>query len=67
MEIDNNVRREEVERVIRELMEGEKGKEMRRRSQGWKECAHKATERGGSSFVNFERFVKEVLLPKKSI
>ena len=67
MEIDNNVRRDEVERIIRELMEGEKGKELRRRAKEWKECAWKASERGGGSFVNFERVVKEVLLPKKNI
>ncbi|ONK75578.1 uncharacterized protein A4U43_C03F18380 [Asparagus officinalis] len=65
MEIDNDVKREEVERIIRELMEGDKGKEMRRRAFEWKETAHKATEEGGVSFINFEKVVKEVLLPKK--
>ncbi|KAJ6843055.1 7-deoxyloganetin glucosyltransferase-like [Iris pallida] len=67
MEIDNNVKRKEVEEIIRELMGGEKGKEMRRRASEWKERAFSATMKpGGNSFLNFDRVVKEVLLPKKS-
>ncbi|KAH7835029.1 hypothetical protein Vadar_022195 [Vaccinium darrowii] len=49
MEIDNNVRREEVERQVRELMEGEKGKEMKRKAVEWKDKAEEAARRGGSS------------------
>ncbi|BBG99841.1 UDP-Glycosyltransferase superfamily protein [Prunus dulcis] len=30
MEIDNNVKRDEVEMLVRELMEGEKGKKLKR-------------------------------------
>ncbi|XP_073110230.1 7-deoxyloganetin glucosyltransferase-like [Elaeis guineensis] len=62
MEIDNNVKRGDVERLVRELMVGEKGKEMRRRAVEWKESAIRATQPGGSSFQNFERLVKEALL-----
>ncbi|XP_074565278.1 7-deoxyloganetin glucosyltransferase-like [Curcuma longa] len=58
MEIDNNVRREEVEGLIRELMgNGEKGREMRRRAAGWKEAAERAARPGGSSFLNLARLV----------
>ncbi|EHA8587353.1 7-deoxyloganetin glucosyltransferase [Cocos nucifera] len=62
MEIDNNVKRGEVEKLVREMMEGEKGKEMRSRAVEWKESAFRATQPGGSSFQNFDRLVKEVLL-----
>ncbi|XP_008779905.2 7-deoxyloganetin glucosyltransferase-like [Phoenix dactylifera] len=62
MEIDSNVKREEVERLVRELMEGEKGKEMRRRAVEWKGSAISATQPGGSSFQNFDRLVNEALL-----
>ncbi|XP_042440472.1 7-deoxyloganetin glucosyltransferase-like [Zingiber officinale] len=58
MEIDNNVRREEVEGLIRKLMgNGEKGREMRRRAAGWKEAAERAAQPGGSSFLNLARLV----------
>ncbi|KAG6477042.1 hypothetical protein ZIOFF_066292 [Zingiber officinale] len=58
MEIDNNVKREEVEGLIRELMgNGDKGREMRRRAVGWKEAAERATQPGGSSFLNLDRLV----------
>ncbi|XP_039124180.1 7-deoxyloganetin glucosyltransferase-like [Dioscorea cayenensis subsp. rotundata] len=63
MEIDNNVKREEVEKLIKELMNGEKGMEMRNRALEWKELAVRATEPGGSSSVNFDRLVTEVLHP----
>lgn len=62
MEIDSNVKRGEVERLVREMMEGEKGKEMRSRAVEWKESAFRATQPGGSSFQNFDRLVKEALL-----
>lgn len=63
VEVGDDVRREEVERVVREVMEGEKGKEIRSKARDWKEKAIRATKRGGSSFDDFERLVKEVLIP----
>lgn len=62
MEIDSNVKREEVEGLIRELMGGEKGREMRKKVMEWKEKAARATQQGGSSAVNLDRLVKKVLL-----
>ena len=44
MEIDQDVKREEVERLIRELMIGENSKEMKVKAINWKESAVKATE-----------------------
>ncbi|KAI8532301.1 hypothetical protein RHMOL_Rhmol11G0203100 [Rhododendron molle] len=64
MEIDSDVRREEVERQVRELMEGEKGKEMKRKAMEWKEKAAEAAGPGGSSYVNLDKLVTEVLLSK---
>lgn len=58
--------KEEVAERIRELMGGEKGKDMRRKAMAWKESAVKATEQGGTSFLNLERVIKEVLLKDKN-
>ncbi|KAF6149451.1 hypothetical protein GIB67_016989 [Kingdonia uniflora] len=64
MEIDNNAEREEVEVIVREMMEGEKGKNLREKAFEWKDMAQKATKEGGSSHNNFDRVIKEVLLAK---
>ncbi|KAJ4716869.1 Glycosyltransferase [Melia azedarach] len=58
IEIDGDVKREKVERLVRELMEGEKGKEMRSRSMEWKKKAEASTRPGGPSYNNFEELVK---------
>ena len=54
MEIDNNVQRDVVEKLVRELMDGDKGKSMRKRALMWKEKAEIAVKPGGSSYTNFE-------------
>jgi hypothetical protein len=46
-------------------MEGEKGKEMRRRAEDWKEKAVKVTLPGGPAETNLNRLIDEVLLSKK--
>ncbi|KAF2294125.1 hypothetical protein GH714_007685 [Hevea brasiliensis] len=43
MEIDNDVKRDEVVKLVRELMDGKKGKEMRRQAMDWKTKAEEAT------------------------
>ncbi|RWR79292.1 7-deoxyloganetin glucosyltransferase-like protein [Cinnamomum micranthum f. kanehirae] len=63
MEIDSNVKRDEVEGVIREMMEGEKGKEMRNKALEWKDLSEIATKSGGSSYKNFDDLVNKVLWP----
>ncbi|RWR79285.1 7-deoxyloganetin glucosyltransferase [Cinnamomum micranthum f. kanehirae] len=60
MEIDNNVKREEVEGLVREMMEGEKGKEMRNKAIEWKSLAEIATKPGGSSYKNFDGLVNQM-------
>ncbi|XP_058086932.1 7-deoxyloganetin glucosyltransferase-like [Magnolia sinica] len=61
IEIDNNVKRVEVENLVRELMDGEKGMQMRNKAIMWKECAIKATKQGGSSYINLDRMIRDVL------
>ncbi|XVE55521.1 hypothetical protein DITRI_Ditri03aG0165300 [Diplodiscus trichospermus] len=63
MEIDNNVKRDEVESLVRELMEGEKGKEMRKKALEWKRKAEEATcNPKGSSYTNLDQIISQVLL-----
>ncbi|KAH0648083.1 hypothetical protein KY285_033331 [Solanum tuberosum] len=67
IEIDSDVKREVIEEVVRELMIGEKGKEMKENALKWKNLAEKAiTSPTGSSYMNFDKLVREVLLPKAS-
>ncbi|GFS37739.1 UDP-glucosyl transferase 85A3 [Actinidia rufa] len=61
VEVGYDVKREEVEGLVREMMEGEKGKKMKMKAREWKEKAEEATDVGGSSYINFERFIKEAL------
>ncbi|KAF5448478.1 hypothetical protein F2P56_029013 [Juglans regia] len=61
MEIDCNVKRDEVEKLVRELMEGEKGKEMRKHAMKWKKMAEEAVGADGCSNLNLDKVVKEVL------
>ncbi|KAH7651729.1 UDP-glucuronosyl/UDP-glucosyltransferase protein [Dioscorea alata] len=63
MEIGSGVERGEVEKVVREMMDGEKGSEMRKKAMDWKECALNACQIDGQSLVNLERVLKEVMLP----
>ncbi|CAM8909421.1 unnamed protein product [Rhodiola kirilowii] len=67
LEIDPNVTREEIVEKVKELMDEEKGKEVRKRALEWKEKAHKATSEGGSSYQDFDRLVNEFLLKKNFI
>ncbi|WCJ44438.1 UDP-Glycosyltransferase superfamily protein [Euphorbia peplus] len=65
MEIDSDVKRDEVERLVRELTEGEKGEAMKRKALEWKRMAAEAAEEGGSSRRNLENVIKDVLLTGK--
>ncbi|WKA09591.1 hypothetical protein VitviT2T_027220 [Vitis vinifera] len=61
----NEAKRQEIERAVMELMEDEKGKEIRRKGSEWKKKAEDATKQGGSFYDNFDRFIKEVLTPQE--
>ncbi|KAH7688053.1 UDP-glucuronosyl/UDP-glucosyltransferase protein [Dioscorea alata] len=57
VEIGEEVKREEVRKVVVEMMEGEEGKEMRKRVVELKEKACKAVEDGGSSWLNLNKLL----------
>nr|GME02178.1 7-deoxyloganetin glucosyltransferase-like [Ipomoea batatas] len=64
MEIDTDVKRHEVERLVRELMGGEKGHEMRRKALELKKLAEDAaTAPTGSSYNNMEEVINKFLSP----
>ncbi|RZC89569.1 hypothetical protein C5167_027112 [Papaver somniferum] len=63
MEINSNVERSEVERLVRELMEGEKGKKMKKKAMEWKKKAVEATSPGGSSYVTIDKIIHVVCIP----
>ncbi|KAF6134073.1 hypothetical protein GIB67_005083 [Kingdonia uniflora] len=62
MEIDNNVKSDEVKRLVRKLMEGEMGKEMKMQVVDWKKKAEEASIPGGSSYLNLSKLVSEILI-----
>ncbi|KAI5339954.1 hypothetical protein L3X38_019228 [Prunus dulcis] len=64
MEIDNNMKKDKVEKLVRELMEGEKGEKMKNKAKEWKTLAGEATGSQGSSFKNLDNVVNHVLLRK---
>ncbi|KAH7846791.1 hypothetical protein Vadar_018214 [Vaccinium darrowii] len=60
-----NVTREEVERLVRELMVEENGKMMKAKAMEWKTVAIDAvTAPTGSSYVDFDNLINKVLLSK---
>ncbi|CDP20289.1 unnamed protein product [Coffea canephora] len=59
MEIDNNVKRDEVEGLVSELMAGERGKEMKKKAMDWKKLAETAVT---DSNLNLENLIHQVLL-----
>ncbi|CDP01484.1 unnamed protein product [Coffea canephora] len=61
----NNVNRKEVEHVVRDLMEGEKGKEIQKKTLEWKNKAEEAIKHGASSYLNLDKMIEEVLLAPK--
>lgn len=61
LEVDTEVKRGGVERLVRELMEGEKGKEMKRGAEEWKKLANEATNPNGSSSTNLKKLINEIL------
>nr|BCB59283.1 UDP-glycosyltransferase [Petunia x hybrida] len=66
MEIDNDVKRNEVESLVRELMVGDKGKEMKKKALEWKKLAEISVQKpDGSSYVNIDKVVNDVLLSSK--
>uniref|UniRef100_A0A6N2KTD7 Anthocyanidin 3-O-glucosyltransferase n=1 Tax=Salix viminalis TaxID=40686 RepID=A0A6N2KTD7_SALVM len=55
MEIDNNVKREGVEMLVKELMEGDEGEKMREKAMEWKRLAEEAAGPKGTSSINLDK------------
>ncbi|KAK9677642.1 hypothetical protein RND81_11G157700 [Saponaria officinalis] len=55
---EGELKRGRFEEVVRDMMVGEKGKEMREKALEWKKKAQDATTFGSSSHNNFEKLVK---------
>lgn len=62
MEINSDVKRGEVESLVRELMGGEKGSEMKKKTREWKKMAEEAITSTGSSCTNLDDMINKVLL-----
>ncbi|AES74879.1 7-deoxyloganetin glucosyltransferase [Medicago truncatula] len=62
MEIDTNVKREELAKLINEVIAGDKGKKMRQKAMELKKMAKESTRLGGCSYKNLDKVIKEVLL-----
>ncbi|KAK9757613.1 hypothetical protein RND81_01G174000 [Saponaria officinalis] len=66
MEIESEVKRVKVEMQVREIMDGKKGKEMARNAKKWMNLAEEAVNSScGSSNLNLELLINDVLLPLK--
>ncbi|XP_054795272.1 7-deoxyloganetin glucosyltransferase-like [Prosopis cineraria] len=66
IEIDNNVKRQVVENLVNELMEGEKGMEMRHKILVWQKTSKEAIKSGGSSYINLENLISQVLIKRNN-
>ena len=64
MEIDFDIKREEVEKIVREFLDGDKGKKMKKKAMQWKKLDEEATSPLGSPSNNLNDLVSEVLLSK---
>ncbi|CAL2249023.1 unnamed protein product [Prunus armeniaca] len=59
LEINNDVKRDQVEKLVKELMGGEKGKKMKNKVMEWKKLAEEATCPHGSSSTNLDNLVNQ--------
>ncbi|KAJ8762558.1 hypothetical protein K2173_007997 [Erythroxylum novogranatense] len=68
LEIDNDVKRGEIQSLLNELMKGERGKAMKRNAMEWKRKAVEATASpSGSSYVNLDKIIENVLCHSSTI
>ncbi|KAI7994798.1 UDP-glycosyltransferase 85A2 [Camellia lanceoleosa] len=61
MEIEHDVKREQVQDLVSKILEGEEGKKLRNKAMDWKKKAEAAVIEGGSSYNNFNLLVEELL------
>jgi len=55
------VKQEAIENCIREIMEGERGEEIKKNALKWRKLAREAVDEGGSSDKNIEEFVAKLV------
>ncbi|KAJ1696242.1 hypothetical protein LUZ63_004754 [Rhynchospora breviuscula] len=65
LEIDANVKQDEVESIVREALEGDKGKAMRLKAVEWKEKVEEAIEHGKHSSGDLENLIQFLLTESK--
>ncbi|TQD84232.1 hypothetical protein C1H46_030210 [Malus baccata] len=61
MEISKDAKRDDVEKIVKEMIVGEKGKKMKIKAMEWKKLAENATDPHGSSWTNLDNLVNRVL------
>ncbi|TYJ47193.1 hypothetical protein E1A91_A02G171200v1 [Gossypium mustelinum] len=61
MEINPDIKRKDVEALVKEIMEGENGQRIRQKALEWKKKAKSAISVGGPSVTNFDRMINEAL------
>ncbi|KAD4178607.1 hypothetical protein E3N88_27198 [Mikania micrantha] len=66
MEIGNDVKRDKVEKLVRMLMDGPEGERMRNKALDWKKTAEMATGSNGSSWLDVEKLVNEIIKLSRS-
>ncbi|KAL4312973.1 hypothetical protein GQ457_01G035320 [Hibiscus cannabinus] len=54
------IRKEEIERCIREIMEGDASEDIKRNALEWKRLTREAVSEGGSSHTNITEFIAEL-------
>lgn len=55
------MKRDEIAELVKEMIEGDKAREVKQKVLEWRKKAEEATDIGGSSFNDFNRFIKEAL------
>ncbi|KAJ9183393.1 hypothetical protein P3X46_007255 [Hevea brasiliensis] len=66
VELSSNFQRDEVEKLVEELMSGQKGKNMKEKAMEWKKISEEAASPNGSSSFNLNNMVNEVFLLSKN-
>ncbi|KAH1113561.1 hypothetical protein J1N35_006939 [Gossypium stocksii] len=61
MEINPDIKRKDVEALVKEIMEGDNGQRIRQKALEWKKKAKSAISVGGTSVTNFDKMIKEAL------
>ncbi|KAL6288011.1 hypothetical protein ACE6H2_012401 [Prunus campanulata] len=60
--VNGFVKSEELEKMVKELMEGEKGEEVRKKVKEFAELGNKAVKEGGSSWLTLQSLIDEITL-----